>query len=222
MYSISLHGMEDDTGFLSRARRATVRAIGGDPESAVARLQPYGSYVVAADPHTGRPVGMAECWLHRQAYRSHADSPFASFPPVAASCAFEQRAHIRTLYVEPSCRGGTAYLSLALAAAWVAGAHGARCSTMMTRAGDAHLARLYDRTGGRRVAELSLAGWSVRLALYTFDVERLNAHPLMVRVKRHAAIDWELARALASRRAAGLVERGDSRRSEPRSSRIAG
>ena len=109
-------------------------------------------------------------------------------PQLAAAveplCPFDKLAFFQTLYVEPQFRSRTAYLYLCLAMIHLSVELGAQGGLCFTSADGHEHHRLYQKTGGRKVAEVDIhyPEVSVRDAAYYFDLRAICAHPRMPRV----------------------------------------
>jgi hypothetical protein len=180
---------EDEPDYIRHARVQPVRAVGAHESEAMVAPLPYAVYLLARDADD-RPVGLAEACFLQQHYGSWEEVPYAPFCDLPAVCPFPQLAGIRTVFAEPEARlhhGLYAYLILGMA--YIFRTLGARYSTATTNAADARLARLYDKTGGARVAEFSLPGVSEgAIAVYLFDLDALLRHPATPRMQR--SLQW--------------------------------
>jgi hypothetical protein len=148
---------------------------------------PYGVYVFAYTTSSGTsPIGMAESLLVQQRYESYEQTPYGPSFDLESICPFSQMASIRTVYAEPDVRlHHGLYLKLILASAYVYRSLGALYAVATTNAEDERLARLYEKTGGRRLTTFTIPSFHPgAIALYVFELDALLAHPWTPRMLR--------------------------------------
>lgn len=194
---------EHAADYIRYAREETLKAIRAHVHPDVTAPIPHAIYLLAYADGRDEPVGLAEACFLAQHYGSYDRVPYRQVADLPSLCPFPRLAGIRTVYADPAYRlRHGLYVKLILGQAHIFRSLGARASTATTDAGDARLARLYDKTGGRRLGEVSLGGISDRpLAVYLFDLDALLRHPMTPRMRRDLAVDSAVVAIARSRRA---------------------
>jgi hypothetical protein len=195
---------EDATDYIRHARTETLRAIRAHVHPDVTAPIPHAVYLLAHLDGRHEPVGMAEACFLEQHYGTYERVPYHDVYDIPSLCPFPQLAGIRTVYADPAFRLHHAlYVKLILGEAYIFRSLGARASTATTDAADERLARLYDKTGGRRLGEVSLGAISDHaLAVYLFDLDALLRHAMTPRMRRDLTIDPSILATVRGRRAA--------------------
>ena len=159
---------------------------------------PVAQYFLARTDDGTRATGLAEGYFLDQVcggYKFLRPQIAASVEPL---CSFEHLAYAGAFYVEPEFRSRSAYLYLHLVLIYLAVQLGAQGALCLTNAGSEPHRRLYEKTGGRLVAEWDVAYSSdVRLAhaAYYFDLPAVLRHPRLERALEICHFDSELAEA---------------------------
>ncbi|HVY57495.1 MAG TPA: hypothetical protein VHA77_06560 [Xanthobacteraceae bacterium] len=209
---LTLLDCETDSSFIADARKAALAALGLPAHGPGTLPLPHAVYLGLFLDGDARPKGLAEAYFLNQAFAGFEACPYKS-PSFANVCPFDRMSWIRTIYVVPEFRRQRPfYLYLSLAMARIFRSFGATHAGMTTRADDPFFDRLYLRTGG------TLQGYTAapffehaRLALYTFDLEKLLQHPRFPSVSAGCQFDWGKLKAIRARRSNGLPGGTDTR-----------
>jgi hypothetical protein len=195
---------EDAADYIRHARTETLKAIRSHVHPDATAPIPHAVYLLAHLDGRDEPVGLAEASFLEQHYGTYDRVPYTGVADIPSICPFPQLAGIRTVYADPAFRLHHAlYVKLILGQAYIFRSLGARASTATTDAANEQLARLYDKTGGRRLGEVSLGSISDHpIAVYLFDLDALLRHPMTPRMRRDLAIDPSVLATARSRRAA--------------------
>jgi hypothetical protein len=191
---------EDAADYIRHARHETLRSIGAELHPELTEPLGYAVYLLAYDAD-GRTIGMAESCFLEQHYASWEQAPYAPFCDLEAICPFAQLASIRTVYAEPEARRHPGlYLKLILGSAYIFRSLGASHSMATTDASNAGLARLYDKTGGRRLATFKFKDYHHgEIAAYAFDLDALLRHPWAPRMMRDLEVSADVVQMVRAR-----------------------
>jgi hypothetical protein len=194
---------EDAAEYIRHAREETLTAIRAHVHPDVTAPIPHAVYLLARLDGRDEPVGLAEACFLEQHYGTYERVPYHDVADIPSLCPFPQLAGIRTVYADPAFRLHHAlYLKLILGQAHIFRSLGARAAMATTDAADARLARLYDKTGGKRLGEVSLESISEHaLAVYLFDLDHLLRHPMTPRMLRDLEMDSSILATVRGRRA---------------------
>jgi hypothetical protein len=168
---------------------------------------PYALYLFAWDVRDDKPAGLAEACFLEQHYESYEHAPYSPYLDLDPICSFSRLASIRTVFVEPDYRLHRGlYMKLILGAAYLFRSLGALYSVATTSASDEGLARLYLKTGGRRVTTFELGELHRNgIALYLFDLDALCQHAGMPRTLKDLRLDESLLGIIRARSRAGGI-----------------
>jgi hypothetical protein len=196
--------------YIRHARTETLKAIRAHVHPGATAPIPHAVYLLAHLDGRDEPVGLAEACFLEQHYGTYERVPYHDVGDLRSLYPFPQLAGIRTVYADPAFRLRHAlYVKLILGQAHIFRSLGARASTATTDAADERLARLYDKTGGRRLGEMSLGGVSDHpVAVYLFDLDALLRHPMTPRMRRDLTIDRSVLATVRSRRPESDASRG--------------
>ncbi len=194
---------EDIADYIRYVRAETLKAIQAHVHPDFTAPMPHAVYLVAHLAGRDEPVGLAEACFLEQHYGTYDRVPYHDVCDIPALCPFPTLAGIRTVYADPAYRNHHGlYVKLILAQAHIFRSLGALCATATTNADDERLARLYDKTGGRRLGVAHLASISDHgTAVYLFDLDALLRHPMTPRMRRDLEADPSLLATVRRRRA---------------------
>jgi hypothetical protein len=200
---IRLLSAQEDGNYLRRAKTMVVSELGIDPAAVGAEVFDHRLYLGLYDQYSAALAGFMEADFYDQVFPDADHSPLANMPELTARCEFNEFAHLRTIYVEPSYRRATAaYSSLYLAMAVVLRRLGARFATTTTDSRNSGLIDLYRKTGGRYIAQYrSPPEPDHPQAVIVFSVQQTLQHRRTHRVASALDIDEPTLRVMRKRKA---------------------
>lgn len=158
---------------------------------------PIAQYLVAWTDDGTRAIGMAEGYFLDQLYGGYEDLAPGLTDALAPLCPFENLAFFQTIYVDSPFRAHTPFLYLCLSMVHLGVRLGAQGGVCFTDTQSEFHHRLYEKTGGRLVANVEVTysnGTRLRRGAYYFDLPRVCQHPRLQHALSCTHIDEKLAR----------------------------